>query len=283
MIRTLSATLLIDDSPGNPGLLTEHGLSFWIEADGHRILFDTGQSDALQHNARALGIDLAAADAVVLSHGHYDHTGGLSSVMKLNPAAPVYCHPDVAVPRYSLRPDAMAHSIGMPSESCTALFKSGRVRRVSGPTYLSAGIGITGMIPRVSAFEDTGGAFFLDPEAKKPDAIEDDQSMWIEISQGIVIIAGCCHSGIVNTVAHIETVRPAVKIHAIIGGLHLLNASANRLEATVEALAKRSPDVMVPCHCTGAAAIEALQLSLGGSVKHGGVGMVIPFNMSCTR
>lgn len=272
MIEKLKITILIDDRSDHPELISEHGLSFWIEADNRRFLFDTGQSNALLQNARNLGIDLRTADAVVLSHGHYDHTGGFSSILELAPAVPVYCHPGVVMPRYSLQLDATVRSIGVPPSFSTALFKSDRVRWVSGPTHLSADIGITGPIPRISAFEDTGGGFYLDPEATKPDPIDDDLSMWFETAAGLVIITGCCHSGVVNTLTYIKKLTEGKRLHAVVGGFHLVNASPERIVATCDFLRLHELRRIGPCHCTGDKAIECMKREFARETTVGKVG-----------
>jgi 7,8-dihydropterin-6-yl-methyl-4-(beta-D-ribofuranosyl)aminobenzene 5'-phosphate synthase len=278
MISRVSITIIVNDVAGKNALIAEHGLSLWIETDKHHILFDTGQSNALMNNARALGIDLETADAVVLSHGHYDHTGGLSAVLDMNTKGIVYGHPGVAVPRYSMRPDETRRSIGIPSASLTALFKCERVQWIPGPRYRGDSIGLTGPIPRLTQFEDTGGNFFLDPEGKRADPIEDDLSMFVTTSQGLVIVTGCCHSGIVNTVRYIQNLRPGEKIRAVIGGLHLLHASAERLEQTIAELKKLQLERIVACHCTGDDAIRAMKASPGDIVTEGAAGMKITLN-----
>ena len=267
--------MLIDDIPGYPGLLNEHGLSFWIEADDHRILFDTGQTEALLHNARTLGIDLATADAVILSHGHYDHTGGLSAFMEQNPSAPVYCHIGATVPHYSLRDDGLTYEIGMPRTSAATLTGSGGLRPVERPLEIVPDINLTGPVPRTTPYEDTGGGFFLDPEARHADPIEDDLSLWIQTERGILLVCGCCHAGIVNTLQYLATLRSLAPVRTIIGGMHLLNASQERLDATLHALSAASPELIVPCHCTGEGANEALISRFSTRVKPGKTGLRI--------
>jgi 7,8-dihydropterin-6-yl-methyl-4-(beta-D-ribofuranosyl)aminobenzene 5'-phosphate synthase len=195
----IAITILVDNQAG-PGLTTEHGFSLWIEADGRHILFDTGQGPALPVNARALGVDLRQTDMVVLSHGHYDHTGGIPHVLHVAPNAHVYCHPGVVQPRYSLR-NGSPKPAHMPSESMAALDRlpEKNLHWTSEAVMLSENIGLTGPIPRQTTFEDTGGAFFLDPEARHADPIEDDLALWIKTDEGLVVCVGCCHAGIINT------------------------------------------------------------------------------------
>ena len=124
------------------------------------------------------------------------------------------------------------------------------------PHYIAPGIGITG--PRKTSFEDTGGPFYFDDKMISPDAIDDDLTMWLETTEGLVIIAGCCHSGLVNTITYIREVTGVIRIHGIVGGLHLLNASEYRLEQTLRFIADCNPDFLVPCHCTGPKVIDRL-------------------------
>jgi 7,8-dihydropterin-6-yl-methyl-4-(beta-D-ribofuranosyl)aminobenzene 5'-phosphate synthase len=144
------------------------------------------------------------------------------------------------------------------------------------PRYLRPGIGITGPVPRNSTFEDTGGPFYLDPDKAQADPITDDLSLWFETSDGLVILTGCCHSGLVNTVRQAQRISGVTRIRGIIGGLHLLNAGPERLDATIAFLHECAPDFLLPCHCTGTQVIERLRSEFGDAVvRHGGAGEAI--------
>jgi 7,8-dihydropterin-6-yl-methyl-4-(beta-D-ribofuranosyl)aminobenzene 5'-phosphate synthase len=273
MINRFSLTILVDDSAGGSGLPAEHGLSIWIEADNRRILFDTGQSDLLLGNADKLGIDLREADSIVLSHGHYDHTGGLVPVMRLNPSLRIYAHPGVILPRYRLKPDRPGRAIQMREDAVVKVQEeAGRVRWVTEPLDVSEGIGLTGPIPRRTSYEDVGGAFYLDREGKRPDPIEDDLALWFPTKDGLVVVTGCCHSGIVNTLVHIRDLTGGIPFHTILGGFHLLDASSERIQATCDDLRSIPVRRIVPCHCTGDGAVARLSALWPRIVFKGSVG-----------
>jgi len=266
-------TILVDNQAGER-LVAEHGLSLWIETEDKRILFDTGQGGALENNARVLGADLGQTDILVLSHGHYDHTGGIAQVAKVAGQVEVYCHPGAVLPRYSIR-DGTPKPIQMPRESMRALdnMPAQRLHWVTQPVLLSERIGITGPIPRETSYEDTGGPFYLDPEGKRPDPIDDDVALWIRTNEGLVVCVGCCHAGLVNTLNHVRRLTNGSRIRAVIGGFHLLNASDQRLEQTMSRLQSISPDTVVPCHCTGEGAFAALKEAVGERLFRGCSGM----------
>lgn len=267
-------TILVDNQAG-PDCMAEHGLSLWIEAQHKHIIFDTGQGTVLEHNARVLGIDFGKTDVLVLSHGHYDHTGGIQHVLQQGRKIHVYCHPGIVQPRYSIR-NGVAKPIQIPRECMTAIDKwpVKHFHWIQQPTMLSNTIGITGLIPRETTFEDTGGPFYLDTGGRRADLISDDLALWIRTDAGVIVCVGCSHAGLVNTLNRVRQLNSDLKIRAVIGGFHLLEAGRQRLEQTIAALGELAPEIVVPCHCTGDYAVAALRDSLGDRVLPGAAGTV---------
>jgi 7,8-dihydropterin-6-yl-methyl-4-(beta-D-ribofuranosyl)aminobenzene 5'-phosphate synthase len=274
MVCTDVRIRILVDNRSTGGLVEEHGFSAWIEVDGHRILFDTGQGKALAPNAKLLGCDLSRIGALVLSHGHYDHCGAVADVVRMAPSVRIFCHANAFVPRYSIRSGENPRNIAMSLANGEALFSvpDNRVQWVTRPRMIADGVGISGPIERAHPLEDTGGPFFLDPDGRHPDPITDDMSLWIETGRGLVIITGCCHSGLINTVEHIRRVSGVEKIFGIVGGLHLLSASRERIESTCIALREWNPDFVIPCHCTGDEAHSYLRVALGERIVPGYAG-----------
>jgi 7,8-dihydropterin-6-yl-methyl-4-(beta-D-ribofuranosyl)aminobenzene 5'-phosphate synthase len=147
---------------------------------------------------------------------------------------------------------------------------------------IAPGIGLTGPIPRLTDHEDVGGPFFIDAEGKHPDPIHDDMALWIRTKLGLVVVLGCGHAGVINTLAHALHVSGATRIHAVLGGFHLREASESRMDHTLSVLGKYAPDVIIPCHCTGDRPIEALKSTFGERVHLGSAGAVYTFGGSAS-
>ena len=261
-------TCLLENTSRSPALVAEHGLSIWVEARGLRILFDTGQSGAVMDNAQRLGVCIADADFIVLSHGHYDHTGGLAAALPAAPRARLVAHPMASVRRYAVRHGEPAREIGMPPAARAAIQHLDHARIIgAGETLVPAdGVGVTGPIARDAPFEDDGGPFFLDPTGTRRDHLDDDQALWVASREGLVVVAGCCHAGVINTLRQAQRASGVAAIRALIGGFHLGDADPARIHATLAALAEIRPALLAPCHCTGDRATEALACAFGAHV-----------------
>ncbi len=273
MNESLKIIVLVDNSSAIPGLHAEHGLSFLVEAAGRRVLFDTGSGEALPANVSAMRIRLAPLDALVLSHGHYDHTGGVAWLLGECMPDRVYVHPDALCPKYARRELPPARQIGIPPSCLDALNRvRERIVWTASPAEVAPGIWCTGEIPRQHPASQPEGYFYLDPDCERPDSLADDQALIVETPRGIVVICGCTHSGVANTLNYVNCLTGRRDLYALAGGLHLHDAPAAALESAAAAIARRSIQVVAPCHCTGPTAREFLRRRLGASCPALGAG-----------
>ena len=267
----LLAIAVICDDRTNDGLTAEHGFSVWLSLPDCQILFDTGVGTTIKDNSRALGIDIATADFLVTSHGHYDHTGGLPFVLEQNTTCQIIAHAGILQERYRCLPNAEPKYIGVQPEAKEALANhpKDRLKQIDQPFAIATRMGLTGTIPRNTPFEDVGGPFYLDPAKGRADTLPDDMALWLITECGLFILTGCCHSGLINTVEHIKKHTGVEQVVGIMGGLHLHNASAQRLALTTAYLQKLAPQYLLLGHCTGDAIIEHFAKTLSGiQVEH---------------
>ncbi len=256
MPSELRVTVLIENTVYASALRAEHGLAVLLETEGNRVLLDTGQTGQIMENARFLREDLSSVSHIAISHGHYDHTGGLDPVLSKARSAALHAHPAAFDNKYA-RSDAGLRHIG-----CRLPLKEihGRCSSVAlseGPQTLPGGLGLTGAIPRVHEWETPGGAFFVeDGERKVADSVPDDQSLFWDGPQGPVVIAGCAHAGVVNTLEYVLQLTGADHIHAVLGGLHLHSASPERMDRTIDAFRRFDVQRIGVGHCTGFHAIR---------------------------
>lgn len=274
-------TVLVENTASGHDLLAEHGLAFWIEFGRHRVLFDTGQGNVLSGNAHQLGVRLELTDAVILSHGHYDHTGGLPNLLQTRPRPKVYAHPAAFQSKYARNTDGTVRNIGIPSlDESKVRQKAHELIWTNGPTEICPGLFVTGKIPRVTDFEDTGGPFFLDQQCHQPDPLIDDQAVYFDSSEGTVVLLGCAHAGVINTLQYIRQLTDHKPIHALMGGMHLMNASRERIHRTVESLEQFEIDLLAPAHCTGMVATTELCTAFANTCLPCAVGATMEFKVS---
>lgn len=270
-------TVIVDNQAEQP-LISEHGFSLWIETKDRTILFDTGNQHAFLSNGAQLKLDYSTVTDLIISHGHYDHTGGIHDVLERAPKTQIYMHQGAIQPRYSQK-NRKAEPVRMPAISWKELdhVSDMAFHWATKPLNLSSTIGITGPIPRKTEYENTGGSFFFDEDCQIPDLIMDDIAMWIQTNEGLAVVVGCCHAGIVNTLEAIMSITGEKRIHTVIGGLHLLNATQDRLQKTVAALNEMKIGTLIPCHCTGDESVEYLRSHLRCTVQQGYAGLSLTF------
>jgi 7,8-dihydropterin-6-yl-methyl-4-(beta-D-ribofuranosyl)aminobenzene 5'-phosphate synthase len=248
----------------------EHGLAFIIETEGSRVLFDTGQSGTvLLRNLSLLDVDPATIDAVAISHAHYDHTGGLPALLRhLRPGTPLYANPDLFRERFSRR-EGKPNSVGLTltREELTDRLDLG----LSGePQEIISGIWTTGEIYERREPEGSSDYHLMrEGEHLVADAYWDDMALILQTDDDqLVLLCGCCHAGLLNTLALVEHLFEP-PIAAIAGGLHLTSATDDDLKHVGDVLsAMPALQHVYPNHCTGEAAFIALTQILGPSVVH---------------
>lgn len=264
-ITTLSENSV---APRPRGLVGEWGLSVLVEVNNLKVLLDAGQSISAVNNGDILGVEWPSINAVVLSHGHYDHTGGLRRVLsRMKKTVPVIAHPDVWAAKYlQVMKEETPSYIGVPCRQVELERLGADFELTHDPAWLSDDVVTSGEIPMVTNFEAIDpGMYVKDREAMVPDPLADDQALFIKSEKGLVVILGCGHRGVVNTLRHAQKVTGVENIHAVVGGTHLIRASEAQLEHTIAELMSLGVQRLGVSHCTGNAASVRLARGFGGN------------------
>ncbi len=267
--------ILCDNSAGAlSGTLGEHGFAALVQQGNEALLFDTGAGETLLHNAQRMNVDLRCVEQVVLSHGHHDHAGGLWPLLQAAGPKKVLAHPDVFASRYVLR-EGSARSVGIPySEEFLAgmgaSFSYGDAFREVLP-----GVFLTGEVPRRTSFEEGDAGLFCDLAGCRRDTVLDDQSLVIVTGKGLLLLLGCCHAGVVNTLELAREKTGVGEVYGVVGGCHLAFSSQPQIDATIKALKKYGLKKVSPGHCTGFHAAARLAHEFPGGFKPLQVGYLL--------
>jgi 7,8-dihydropterin-6-yl-methyl-4-(beta-D-ribofuranosyl)aminobenzene 5'-phosphate synthase len=270
-------TTLSENSAAMGYLLGEWGLSILIETEAANILFDVGKSISVTYNADTLGIDLSCVDKIVLSHGHYDHTGGLFHVLRrIRKEVEVIAHPDVWADKYAHREGEEYRFIGIPFRRQLLESLGATFNLTTKPVRITDNIMTTGEILMVTDFETIASIIYVKEDGGwQPDMVLDDQALIIKTELGLVVILGCAHRGLINTLYQARQLTGVEKVHTVLGGAHLVGESEERVWLTIAALKELDVQRLGLCHCTDLPAASLIAQAFGDRFSFNVTGTVI--------
>lgn len=275
MKNTIITPVSENSTPSGMGLLGEHGLSFHIDNNGEQILFDTGQGLVLENNLKVLQKDISSIKKVILSHGHYDHTGGLKALAD-NASFELFSHPASFLPKFISYDLKNYFDIGCPVSEHYLKEKGIKINFSNKSEKISQNIITTGQVKFTNDFEEIEPFFYTDKGGNKiKDTIPDDLGIVIDTSVGNVLVLGCTHRGIINTLEHVSKLTGSKEFHTIIGGLHLGGAGEEKIDNIIKRLSDFKIQNLITGHCTGRFA--QVKLASSKSVNHSFITLGKPY------
>lgn len=285
-IAKLRITTISENTSTRVGILGEWGQSILVDDGEHRFLLDAGASASTVSNADFLGVDLRSIDAIILSHGHYDHTGGLAAVLsRIGREVRVVAHPcvfDAKCGRDSeLDPYRFA---GMPHRREMLESLGARFELADSPTWLTGDIATSGVEPMATGFESVWpGAAIARDGRHEPDPLLDDQSLYLRTSLGLVVVTGCAHRGVINIIRHGQAVTGTSDVYLVLGGTHLDGAPRAQVDATIAAVKEMKVQWLGLSHCTGLRHAARFASEFGDRFFYNNAGTVLTFPLDKGR
>jgi len=270
-------TTLAENTAGSVNSIGEWGFSALIEGEGVNVLLDTGGGYGILNNAELVGVDLSKVDTLVISHAHFDHTGGLRKVLKkIGRELEVIAAEDLWAEKYSTRGGQKPQYIGIPYTRAELESLGARFTLTQEPVKITENIMTTGEVPAVTDFETVGEDYLWAKvgEELQRDTFPDDRALIVKTDAGLAVILGCAHRCLINTLYHARTLTGVEEIHTVVGGCHLINASEERIIKTIAALKDLDVKRVGVSHCTGLRAAAMMAAELGDRFF---------FNMACSK
>ena len=274
----MKITILCENLVGKLIGSGEHGFSAFIETEEGNFLFDTGSGPSIVANSFVFNKDLRSVKKIFLSHGHFDHSGGLPEVLKLRSKVDVHIHPHVFLDRIAVHKEngeEKKRFVGIPYKKVYLESLGANFILNSDFIEVEKGIFLTGEVPRKTLFEKSDPRLFSEINGKiAPDIFLDDQSLILDTEKGLILILGCAHSGMINIIHHVIHKTGKEKFYAIMGGTHLDFLAPEQLEESIKALKQMEIEKIGVSHCTGMRAAFRLQQEFKDRFFYGCVGSV---------
>lgn len=264
-------TVVVDNEAASPDLATAHASALALQVGSELVLVDSGQQDLLVRNAARLGLPLVKSSLLVLTHGHFDHTGGVPALLNAGARPQIVVHPYAWNKRRVVRDDGTSRDIGIPWPA-TLLEEAGiHILAADKPSRLLPGIWTTGSIPGLSAEPDpilerwSGGTWAVD-------SFPDEQAVVVDTVDGLVVITGCCHRGVAATLEAAHAATGTRRVYALVGGLHLRSSGRHAIVKVADVLRAEGVANLWVNHCTGREAYRLLREALGPGVEWAAAG-----------